>query len=77
MMRSSALQRILSHLARQELLERVDRELGTINECTRDLVRDLPAGDPRRREGEKILEELAALNRCIVEGLPRTGASVW
>jgi hypothetical protein len=51
---------------RQDLLSGVVGELQVIGGYA-DLLLNLPPDDPRRREGEKILGEVAALHRFIAE----------
>ena len=63
-------------LRAQHLLQEVDRELDAIDDCTQLILKELPSGDLRRTEGEKILAELAALHRFIAEGMGQVDTSV-
>jgi len=67
-------------MVRRMLLQRlfVDVGLGLelIDNSTRQLISGMPEDDPRRREGERIRTEIAALHRLIANGTSRVGTSV-
>jgi hypothetical protein len=53
---------------RQDLLSDVMGELSVIGGYA-GLLLELPPGDPRRQEGEKILGEVTALHRFVAEAV--------